>query len=84
MLAQGFITEPQEASAVSLLRDIQRLDPDNARAAELLEQAALRLAEVAQEAFDAGLHGEARHYLDLALTVQPDEAQWRVLRQSWQ
>ena len=84
LLGQGFITEPQEASAVSLLRDIQRLDPDNARAGELLEQAALRLAEVAQEAFDAGLHGEARHYLDLALTVQPDEAQWRVLRQSWQ
>ena len=84
LLAQGFITEPQDASAVSLLRDIQRLDPGNARAAELLEQAAQRLAEVAKEAFDAGLRGDARHYLDLALTVRPDEAQWRVLRQSWQ
>ena len=84
LLGQGFITEPRDASAVSLLRDIQRLDPDNARAGELLEQAALRLAEVAQEAFDADLRGEARHYLDLALTVQPDETQWRALRQSWQ
>lgn len=84
LLEQGFVTAPQDASAVSLLRDIQRLDPDNARAGELLDQAALRLAEVAQEAFAAGLHDEARHYLDLALTVKPDEAQWRVLRQSWQ
>ena len=84
LLGQGFITAPQDASAVSLLRDIQRLDPDNARAGELLEQAALRLAAVAQEAFAAGLLSEARHYLDLALTLKPDQTQWRELRQSWQ
>ena len=84
LLAQGFITEPQEHNAVAMLRDVQRLDPSNARANELLGQAAARLAEVAQEAFDAGLLEGARHYLDLALTVTPDQAEWRSLRESWQ
>ena len=84
LLAQGFITEPQERNAVAVLRDVQRLDPGNARADELLVQAAARLAEVAQEAFAAGLPESARHYLDLALTVTPDQAEWRSLRESWQ
>ena len=84
LLAQGFITEPQEHNAVAVLRDVQRLDPGNARADELLDQAAARLAEVAQEAFTAGLPEPARHYLDLALTVTPDQGEWRSLRESWQ
>lgn len=84
LLAQGFITEPQEHNAVAVLRDVQRLDPGNARADELLGQAAARLAEVAQEAFAAGLPEPARHYLDLALTVTPDQGEWRSLRESWQ
>lgn len=84
LLAQGFITEPQEHNAVAVLRDVQRLDPGNARADELLGQAAARLAEVAQEAFAAGLPEPARHYLDLALTVTPDQVEWRSLRESWQ
>ena len=84
LLAQGFITEPQEHNAVAVLRDVQRLDPGNVRADELLGQAAARLAEVAQEAFAAGLPEPARHYLDLALTVTPDQGEWRSLRESWQ
>ncbi len=84
LLAQGFITEPQEHNAVAVLRDVQRLDPGNARADELLGQAAARLAAVAQEAFAAGLPEPARHYLDLALTVTPDQGEWRSLRESWQ
>ena len=84
LLAQGFLTEPQEHNAVAVLRDVQRLDPGNARADELLGQAAARLAEVAQEAFAAGLPEPARHYLDLALTVTPDQGEWRSLRESWQ
>ncbi len=84
LLAEGFITEPQERNAVAVLRDVQRLDPGNAQAEELLGQAAARLAAVAQEAFAAGLPEPARHYLDLALTVTPDQVEWRSLRESWQ
>ena len=84
LLAQGFITEPQQLNAVAVLRDVQRLDPGNARAEALLNQSATRLAEVAEEAFAAGLTEPARHYLDLALTVTPDQVEWRSLRESWQ
>ena len=84
LLRQGFITEPQDNNAVALLREIQRLQPNNEQAAKLLRQAAARLAEAAQEAFAAGLREQAKHYLDLAVTVTPDAAAWRELRQSWQ
>ena len=83
LLEQGFITEPEAGNAVSLLRDIERLDPGNAMAAELLAQAASRLADAAKEAYTVGLVDDAKHYLELALTVTPDEQAWRALRESW-
>ena len=83
LLEQGFITEPESGNAVSLLRDIGRLDPGNTMAAGLLAQAASRLADVAQEAHTVGLTDDAKHYLELALTVTPDEPAWRELRESW-
>lgn len=66
-----------------MLRDIERLDPGNAMAAELLAQAASRLADAAQEAYTVGLTDDAKHYLELALTVTPDALAWRELRESW-
>ena len=84
LLRQGYVTEPPELNAVSLLRDVERLDPGNERARALLAQAAARLVEVAEEAHAAGLSEEARQYLDLALTVTPDAPQWRILRESWE
>lgn len=84
LFVQGFITEPQEANTVSLLRDVQRLDPGNEAARSMLAQSAQRLASVAQEAHDAGLSEEAKHYLELALTVTPDVVAWRELRAIWE
>ena len=84
LLARGFVTEPQDRNAVALLRDVQRLDPGNERAQVLLAQSAERLAEVAREAYAVGLIEDARHYLELALTVTPDVAEWRELRTEWQ
>lgn len=84
LLAQGFVTEPPERNAVALLREVERLDPGNAQAATLLAQASARLAAAATEAYDAGLEEEARHYLELALTVTPDVPIWRELRASWE
>ncbi len=84
LLERGFITEPQGRNAVALLRDVERLDPGNARARELLAVSAERLASVAREAYDAGLTREAKHYLELALTVTPDVAVWRELRNQWE
>ena len=84
LLSQGYVTEPPERNAVSLLREVERVDPGNARARMLLAQSAARLAGVAQEAFDAGLTDQAKHYLELALTVTPDAPQWRQLRLEWE
>ena len=84
LLRQGFVTEPPEQNAVSLLRDVERLDPGNQRAEALLAQAAARLVEVAMDAQSAGLQEEAKQYLELALTVTPDVPAWRALRESWE
>ena len=84
LLRQGFVTEPPEQNAVSLLREVERLDPGNDRAEALLKQAAARLVEVAMEAQSVGLEDEAKQYLELALTVTPDVPAWRALRESWE
>ena len=84
LLALGFITQPAEANAVALLRDVERLDPGNLRARELLTESAERLAAVAIEAHAVGFVEDAKQYLDLALTVTPDVTAWRELRADWE
>ena len=83
LLKNGYITQPAEGNAVALLREVARLDPANPSVEPLLTQAATRLAEVAQDAYAAGLVVEAKQYLELALTVTPEVAEWRTLRESW-
>ncbi len=83
LMDQGFLTEPENNNAVSLLRNVTRLQPGNAEAKALLDTAAQRLAKVAQEAHDAGLIDDATNYMDLALTIAPAAADWRVLRDEW-
>ena len=83
LIVQGFITEPPEGNAVALLRDVERLDPGNQFARELLAQSAQRLAQVAHEAYDVGFYEQAKHYLGLALTVTPDVPEWRELQVTW-
>jgi tetratricopeptide (TPR) repeat protein len=84
LLQRGFITEPAERNAVALLRDVERLDPSNGQARELLRRGAERLAQAAQDARAAGLSRDAQQYLELALTVAPDVAKWRDLRAQWE
>jgi hypothetical protein len=50
----------------------------------LLQQCAQRLASVAREAYQIGLLDSAEQYLDLALTVTPEVAEWVALRDSWE
>ena len=83
LLRQGYVTEPPVSNAVSTLREVERLDPDNDAAQLMLNQAAEMLASAAIEAHDAELVTEAKHYMDLALAVRPGAAQWRDLRQKW-
>ena len=84
LLQDGFITEPGEGNAVARLLEVLALDPGNADAGALLRSAAGRLADVASEAYDAGLVDDAKHYLELALAVTPDVDAWRELRARWE
>ena len=83
LLAEGFITAPVEENLMAKLFEVQTLDADNQRAAELRQEAAQRLAEVAEDAWRAGLEEEAREYLGLALTLSPDKQEWIEKRESW-
>ena len=84
LLDEGFITEPTNANAVVRLLEALALDPGNGVADELLKGAAERLADVAREAYDAGLVEDAKHYLELALAVTPDVEAWQQLRARWE
>jgi tetratricopeptide (TPR) repeat protein len=83
LLTDGYVTEPEENNAVDKTREVLRLDPRNAEALALRAEAAKRLHDVAEEAYAAGMRQEGRHYLDLALTVTPEVAPWRALRDAW-
>jgi len=79
----GYLTQPVSENAVYALREVQQLDPANPVASRLLATVAQRLASTAEEAYDVGLTTQAVNYLDLALTVTPDVARWRTLRDRW-
>ncbi len=82
---EGYITGPSlDDNAVAHLREALRLDPGNADAVRLLSVAATRLAQAAEEAYDAGMAEEGLLYLDLALTVTPGISRWRETRERWQ
>jgi len=83
LMSQGFLTEPENNNAVALLLNVLQLQPGNSQAKAMLETAAQRLASVAQEAYDVGLTEEANNYMDLALTIAPEAAEWRVMRDEW-
>ena len=83
LMAEGMITEPPEQNAVARLLEVRRLDPENAAARDMLNAAAGRLAQVAKDAYAVGMKADAKHYLELALTVTPDVPEWRALRDSW-
>jgi tetratricopeptide (TPR) repeat protein len=84
LMQQGFLTTPANANAVTRLRELQQLDPGNMRADELLKACADRLKMVATEAYQFGLLGAAKQYLDLALAITPDVGSWVALRESWE
>lgn len=83
LYALGYITEPPENNAVSILRQALRFDPNNADALSLLQQCSARLARVAQDAHRAGFRDQAELYLELALFVSPNKTELQVLQESW-
>ena len=83
LMEAGYLTQPVNENAVAKLREVQQVDPNNTEALELLRGIAERLANVAIEARQFGLNEDAEQYLDLAITIQPEEPEWISLRASW-
>ncbi len=83
LLVEGYISAPEDENLLEKLFEVQTLDSDNQRAAQLAQSAAVRLAEVAEEAWNAGFEEEAREYVRLARTLVPDHQDWIEMRESW-
>ncbi|MEM7100777.1 MAG: protein kinase [Pseudomonadota bacterium] len=84
LISQGFLTAPPDNNAVAKLRTVQQLDPGNEIASRQLAEIAQRLADVANDAHTWKMYEEAKQYLDLALTITPEVAEWETLRDSWE
>lgn len=83
LFAQGFITAPNGENAVSKLREVLQLDPNNDVAKSRLAACAERLAEVAKEARAVGMIAPAKAYLQQALSLKPEAEAWQVLLRQW-
>ena len=83
LLQEGFITEPANNNTVALLTDVLSLQPGHPEATELLSQAANRLADIASEAHAAGLTSEALSFIQMAISINPDNQLWLQLRDEW-
>lgn len=84
LFAQGFITAPEQDNTVAKLREVLSLDPGNEEAQKQLLACANRLAQVAQQAQQAGMVLQAKTYLDLALELQPDMPLWLAWSAEWE
>ena len=83
-MQQGYITGPDpDNSAVARVRQALLLDADNPDAIRIQSWAATRLAEVAEEAYYAGMAEDGLEYLELALAVTPGIDRWRTQRDEW-
>ena len=82
-MERGHITMPLGENAVSKLRSVQSIDPNNEEASALLEKCAGVLAKVAKDAHDYGFSEGAFEYLDLAIAIDPKQISWTVLRAEW-
>ena len=80
---RGYITQPEDSSALVLLERALDLDPKNLRAEDLLKRCANRVATVAREAYEAGLLEDSRKYLDIAIATGRAEPEWFDWYQDW-
>ena len=84
LIQRGFLTEPPYANAVEALLSVQRLDSDNEEANLLLEEIAVKLASIAEKAWEAGLQLEAVKYINLALALDAERENWKRWKAEWE
>lgn len=82
-MAQGFITEPAGDSAVTYAQRVLATEPNNAAAAEILDEAAGKLLATAVDLRIAGRNTAARTLVASVLDFAPDHATARRYRVEW-
>lgn len=80
---KGYITRPDQANALSKLSQAQVLDPRNLMVQSLIDQCAVRAAEVAKDAYEAGMTENARLYLNYALSIENPKPEWQTWHKDW-
>jgi hypothetical protein len=60
------------------------LDSDNEEANLLLEEIAVKLASIAERAWEAGLQLEAVKYINLALALDAERENWQRWKAEWE
>ena len=79
LFSKRYITEPGEDNVVAISREIERIDPGNINAAQLLERSSRVLVQVAEEAYKFNMREDAEHYLNLAFMIMPDSESGKIL-----
>lgn len=80
---QGYITRPDDANALFKLNQAQLLDPRNVLVQSLIDQCADRIAKVARDAYESGMTGQARWYLDFVLSLENPNPEWQSWHEDW-
>ena len=83
LINKGYITQPPRNNAVAELREVERIDPDNVDASLLLEECSILLVTVARDARKHGYKELALKYLELAISIKPNEEDWLAMRAAW-
>ena len=83
LIRKGYITQPPRNNAVAELREVERIDPDNLDARLLLEECSILLVTVAGDARKHGYRELALKYLELAISIKPNEEDWLAMRAAW-
>ncbi|MEP6483065.1 MAG: protein kinase [Rudaea sp.] len=78
-LKSNQLVTPADDSAFSYVQKIQQKDPENARAQQIQDEIAQRLADQAKKSLSAGKIDEAADLNNEALLMHPDDAELRAL-----
>lgn len=81
--AEGYLTQPSSHNAIELLTQARTLDSKNSKVNELILRCANRLAQVAVEAFQAGMEVAALYYLERAIELDPEQTVWLDYQSQW-
>ena len=83
LINKGYITQPPTKNAVAELREVEKIDPNNIEARLLLDECSILLVTVARDARTHGFKELALEYLELAISIKPNEEDWLAMKIAW-